>query len=150
MELNTLIHPELTVYKQTDLNKKKVLELISKLASEWDNDVKYQDILEALQKRERIGHTAIGHGVAIPHARIRGLKRPLCVIISLNNIINFAPKETAPVDLICGLLVPEEKAEEHVEILGALAEKLKDQSYCDKLRQSQTDEELYRAALSFP
>ncbi len=150
MELNTLIHPELTVYKQTDLNKKKVLELISKLASEWDNDVKYQDILEALQKRERIGHTAIGHGVAIPHARIRGLKQPLCVIISLSNPINFAPKESAPVDLVFGLLVPQKKAEEHVEILGSLAEKLKNESYSKQLRQSQTDEELYRAALSFP
>jgi len=148
MQFNQLIHPELTVHEDETLNKKKILELISKLTSEWDKDAKYQDILEALQKRERIGHTGIGHGVAIPHARIRGLKDPLCVIISFNNSINFAPKEAVPVNLVFGLLVPEEKAEKHVEILGSLAEKLRNKSYCDKLRQSQTNEELYRTALS--
>lgn len=149
MQFNKLIHPELTTYKNgADLNKKKALEVISKLTSQWDEKVKYQDVFEALQKRERIGNTAIGHGVAIPHARISGLKQPLCVILSLDSSINFVPDENVPVDLIFGLLIPEEKVEKHVEILGLLAEKLKNKSYCDKLRHTQNDEELYRAVLS--
>ena len=150
MEFNQFIHPELTIYKDApDLNKKKVLEIISKLTREWDSNVKYQDVLEALQKRERIGNTAIGHGIAIPHARIRGLTQPLCVIVSLDSSINFAAKDTALVDLIFGLLVPEKKAEQHVAILASLAEKLQNKSYCDKLRHAQNDKELYRAVLSF-
>ena len=145
--LSKLIIPELTVYIETeDFNKKKSLDKISRLASDWDSEVKYQTILEALQKREKIGNTAVGHGIAIPHARIANLRKPLIVILSLANSINFSLHESIMVKLIVGLLVPKNNTDEHLEILAKLSEKLNDEQYRDLLHQATNSHELYHAA----
>ena len=146
IDLNTLLAPELTAYiDSAHFNKKKALEKISQLTNDWDDKIKYPDILEALQQREKIGHTAIGHGVAIPHARIPHLKNSIIVILSLKDSINFSLQETMMVDLVFGLLVPKNKNDEHLNILSALTEKISSKIYRDSLRHAKNQHELYYA-----
>lgn len=151
INLKTLLSAELTAYYDADhLSKKKILECIGKLACEFDQEVKCADLLEALQQRERLGSTAIGNKIAIPHARIAGLTQPICVVVLLHKAVAFDPEDedTAQVDLIFSLLVPEKKDALHLDMLAALAEKLKDEQFTTRLRQSKTSEALYHNLMS--
>ena len=150
MLLEMILTPELTRCQLPDItSKKQVLEAVSTLISEADERIKFPDALEALQKRERLGSTAIGYGVAIPHARIKNLKKSVCVLITLATPVDFDSAEeihNQPVDLIFSLLVPEEATPEHLDLLSEIAIKLKDKSYRDKLRATKTNQALFEAA----
>jgi len=127
-------------------SKKKILELISKSASQISGDVKYQEILASLQSREKIGSTVICEGVAIPHARIPNFPRPLCVLVQLKNKIDFDEKQSSPVGIIISLLIPDHADQDHVAILSSLAKKLKEPRYLQGLIQANNEEQLFQAA----
>ncbi len=147
MSLKDIMSPRLTICNSSKLiSKKQILEQISSLISKQDEDVNYQEVLEKLLQRERIGNTAIGHGVAIPHARIKELHKPRCTLISLNKAINFAEQETTAVDLIFGLLVPEHATEEHLKILAEIAKKMQDKNFREELRHAKDNTDLYQIA----
>lgn len=139
--------PELMLCKISVNTKKEVLKKISLLAHAIDARVKQSDILESLTVRERLGSTNIGYGIAIPHARIKNLNSVLCILITLADPISFdGEKEEDKIDIIFGLLVPEEATQMHLNILAQLAERLQDPLYRQHLRTALTVEELYETA----
>ena len=83
-------------------------------------------ITDSLFARERLGSTGLGHGVAIPHGRIKGLKSPLIAVLRAQTGVPFEAPDGQPVRLLVVLLVPEHATEEHLEILSELAEILSD------------------------
>lgn len=127
-------------------SKKQVLEHVAHLASEQHEDLNYVEVLQALLQRERIGSTAVGHGVAIPHARIAGLITPFCCLVTLETPIDFDTDESTGVDIIFGLLVPENADDTHLQILSHLARRLENAPYRQALRQAKTDENLLAVA----
>lgn len=145
--LNTII-PELTICHAKNIHsKKQLLTLISNLVAEADSRLKAKHILESLTKREHLGSTNVGHGCAIPHARIQSLTKALCVLISLPEPINFDSEDhPQPTDIIFGLLVPEKATDEHLALLGELAEHIKQPGFCKHLRAATNDRALYKAA----
>lgn len=146
--LSKILSPDLTLCFASNLtSKKQVLEKISSMVHDIDHAIKYQEVLGILQQRERLGSTAIGHGVAIPHGRVPNLDHPMCVLITLEKAVEFDPAETVAVDLIFGLLVPQESTEEHLQILATLSEKLQSKDYREKLRNATTNDDLYHAAI---
>lgn len=149
MKLSDIFSPELSLYCSSGINsKKRVLEKISKLISTQDLEVKYQYILDSLQQRERLGDTGIGHGVAIPHARVEGISAAHCAVLSLKQEVNFSAKEGKPVDLIFGLIVPESYDETHLQLLSSLTQQLRHEAYRHSLRQATSDEALYQALIT--
>ncbi len=127
-----------------DLNsKKRVLEYLSQLIAERQNDLTPTEVFENLVARERLGSTAMGHGVAIPHARLKNLDSPICVFIRLKQGVDFDAIDRQPVDLLCALLVPEKSTEEHLEMLATLAEMFSDAEFCRQLRSTGNEEELH-------
>ncbi|MFC5520088.1 PTS sugar transporter subunit IIA [Polaromonas jejuensis] len=93
-------------------------------------------ITDSLFARERLGSTGLGHGVAIPHGRIKGLKAPMAAVFLLQEPIGFdAPDEQAVVLLIF-LLVPEAATQKHLEILSEIAELLSDSTLREQLKTS--------------
>ncbi|GAC1389609.1 MAG: PTS IIA-like nitrogen regulatory protein PtsN [Variovorax sp.] len=91
-------------------------------------------ITDSLFARERLGSTGLGHGVAIPHGRIKGLKAPMAAVFQLAQPIGFdAPDEQAVVLLIF-LLVPEAATQKHLEILSEIAELLSDTSLRERIK----------------
>lgn len=100
------------------------------------------DILDALIGRERLGSTALGHGIALPHGRIAGLEQPVAAMITLAHGIEFDAPDEEPVDIVVALLVPEDSADQHLEILSLMAEKFSDESITGKLRDCHADDEL--------
>ena len=85
-------------------------------------------VTDSLFSRERLGSTGLGHGVAIPHGRIKGLKAPNAAILKLAQPIGFDAPDEQAVELLIFLLVPEAATQKHLEILSEIAEMLSDSS----------------------
>jgi len=93
-------------------------------------------ITDSLFARERLGSTGLGHGVAIPHGRIKGLKQPLAAVFQLANAIGFDAPDELPVQLMIFLLVPEAATQKHLEILSEIAELLSDSGLRERMKQA--------------
>ena len=91
-------------------------------------------ITDSLFARERLGSTGLGHGVAIPHGRIKGLKQPLAAVFQLASPIGFDAPDELPVQLMIFLLVPEAATQKHLEILSEIAELLSDSVLRERLK----------------
>ncbi len=83
-------------------------------------------VTDSLFSRERLGSTGLGHGVAIPHGRIKGLKAPMAAVFQLAHPIGFDAPDDQVVGLLIFLLVPEAATQKHLEILSEIAELLSD------------------------
>lgn len=90
-------------------------------------------VTDSLFSRERLGSTGLGHGVAIPHGRIKGLKTPMAAILQLAQAIGFDAPDEQVVSLLIFLLVPEAATQKHLEILSEIAEMLSDADLREKL-----------------
>ncbi|GAB4089264.1 PTS sugar transporter subunit IIA [Hydrogenophaga soli] len=100
-------------------------------------------ITDSLFARERLGSTGLGHGVAIPHGRIKGLKQPMAAVFQLANPIGFDAPDEKPVNLMIFLLVPEAATQKHLEILSEIAELLSDSSLRDRMQSAPDAEALH-------
>lgn len=93
-------------------------------------------VTDSLFARERLGSTGLGHGVAIPHGRIKGLKSPLAAVFQLVSPIGFDAPDEQAVRLLIFLLVPEAATQKHLEILSEIAEMLSDSVLREQLKLS--------------
>ena len=91
-------------------------------------------VTDSLFARERLGSTGLGHGVAIPHGRIKGLKAPMAAVFQLAAPIGFDAPDEQPVGLLIFLLVPEAATQSHLEILSEIAEMLSSRELRERLR----------------
>ncbi len=94
-------------------------------------------VADSLFARERLGSTGLGHGVAIPHGRIKGLKSPMAAVFQLAHPIGFDAPDEQPVGLLIFLLVPEASTQKHLEILSEIAELLSDTTLREKIKTTQ-------------
>jgi PTS system nitrogen regulatory IIA component len=101
-------------------------------------------ITDSLFARERLGSTGLGHGVAIPHGRIKGLKQPLAAVFQLANPIGFDAPDEQPVQLMIFLLVPEAATQKHLEILSEIAELLSDVALREKMKTAGLSADLHQ------
>jgi PTS system nitrogen regulatory IIA component len=91
-------------------------------------------VTDNLFARERLGSTGLGHGVAIPHGRIKGLKTPLAAVLRVRQPIPFDAPDDEAVGLLIFLLVPEAATQRHLEIFSEIAEMLSDRELRDRLK----------------
>ena len=91
-------------------------------------------VTDSLFARERLGSTGLGHGVAIPHGRIKGLKSPMAAVFQLAQPIGFDAPDEQLVDFLIFLLVPEAATQKHLEILSEIAELLSDATLREQLK----------------
>jgi nitrogen PTS system EIIA component len=91
-------------------------------------------VTDSLFARERLGSTGLGHGVAIPHGRIKGLKTPMAAVFQLAQPIGFDAPDEQSVTLLIFLLVPEAATQKHLEILSEIAEMLSDGALREALK----------------
>jgi PTS system nitrogen regulatory IIA component len=85
-------------------------------------------VSDNLFARERLGSTGLGHGVAVPHGRIKGLKAPLAAFVRLQDAIPFESPDGQPVKLLIFLLIPDHVTQQHLEILSEVAEMFSDET----------------------
>ena len=106
-------------------------------------------VTDSLFARERLGSTGLGHGVAIPHGRIKGLKSPMAAVFQLAAPIGFDAPDEQPVVLLIFLLVPEAATQKHLEILSEIAELLSDATLREKIKSSADAAELHSMIASW-
>ena len=100
-------------------------------------------VTDSLFARERLGSTGLGHGVAIPHGRIKGLKAPMAAVFRLLQPIGFDAPDEQAVNLLIFLLVPEAATQKHLEILSEIAELLSDATLREKIKASEQADQLH-------
>ena len=123
-------------------DKPAILEQLSEMfASSWKLDA--AQVLEQLEERERLGSTGFGRGVAIPHARIAGLSRPVAALLKLRQPVAFASADGLPVDLVFGLLSPENSGATHLHALAAISRLVRDERVHEALSEAPDVEALY-------
>lgn len=89
---------------------------------------------EALMDRESLGPTAVGQGVALPHARMAGIDRVRGVFLKLEKPLDFGAADRQPVDLVFGLFAPEDSGVDHLKALASVSRTLRDPDLCATLR----------------
>ena len=110
-------------------------------AAAWSLDADL--VLESLEERERLGSTGFGRGVAIPHARMAGLQRPVAALLKLDHPVEFAAADGMPVDLVFGLLSPENCGATHLHALAAISRLVRDETMHDALTGAPDAEALF-------
>lgn len=130
-------------------SKKRALELVSELAAESESSLSQNEVFSSLIERERLGSTGLGHGVAIPHGRLKSLDHAVCAFVKLNQGVDYDAADGQPVDMICALLVPEESTNEHLDVLSMLAEMFSDEHWRARLRAAKTSKEAYDLLVSW-
>lgn len=101
------------------------------------------DVIEALIEREGLGPTGVGHGIALPHARLAGLTSVIGLFLRLEKPLNFDSVDRQPVDLVFTLLAPQEAGVEHLKALALVSRTMRDHDFCEKLRANHDETALY-------
>jgi nitrogen PTS system EIIA component len=142
MDLSDLLTPESVIAQLKAANKKQALgELAARAARLIDMDER--TILDTLLERERLGTTGVGHGIAIPHGKLAGLKRLHGFFARLEQPIDFDAIDGLPVDLIFVLLAPESAGADHLKALARISRLMRNAPMCEQLRATDNADALY-------
>jgi PTS system nitrogen regulatory IIA component len=148
MPLSDLLAAKAIVPALRASNKKQAIqELSGRLGALIGREP--QEIFETLLRRERLGSTGIGNGVAIPHARLTKLEKIVGVFARLERPINFDALDGEAVDLVFVLLAPEAAGADHLKALARIARLLRDPEVAGKLRSLRDADEMF-AVLTAP
>lgn len=100
-------------------------------------------VQERIEERESLGSTGFGRGVAIPHARLDGLSRPVAVFLRLEEPVDFDSADGMPVDCVFGLLSPEQAGAVHLQALAAISRLMRDDRMHQRLSSAPDADALY-------
>lgn len=144
MNISQLIAPDRVLCLSEISSKKRILEKLSQILAMGAIGYDHAEIFNRLIERERLGSTGLGHGVALPHGRYGENEITIGAFVKLDKGIDFDSPDNEPTDLLFALLVPEHHTDEHLQVLASLAGMFSDKNFCTRLRQCQTDEELFQ------
>ena len=116
-------------------NKTMLLEHVAALLAA-QHGMSKTEVLESLKTRERLGSTGVGHGVAIPHARMSQCAAPAVAFVRTKVPIDFDAPDGKPVSVFLGLIVPNKATERHLQLLATAAGMLSNRTFRDKLKTS--------------
>jgi PTS system nitrogen regulatory IIA component len=130
--ISSLLSSEDVVLGLSVTDARRVCEEIAVLAARRLH-VDDKLVFRALWRREQSGSTALGHGIAIPHARIPGITDPILLFVRTEPPIPFGAPDDQPVSAFFVILVPEHANEEHLRVLAAVSEMFSDRAFRDQL-----------------
>lgn len=128
-------------------SKKHALEILSELLAKTGQDLTNSEVFDSLVSRERLGCTALGKGVAIPHGRLRDIDGNIGAFLKLSEPVPFDAPDGEPVDLIFGLLVPEDCGNDHLDGLAEITAMFSSEVFRDALREASSSSATYRLLL---
>lgn len=124
-------------------SKKRVFERVG-LLFENTLDIARSQVFDSLFAREKLGSTGLGHGVAIPHGRIKGLRDAMAAFVKTKALIPFDSPDGQPVNLIFVLLVPARATDMHLQLLGELAQMFSDKTFREQIQNCNDVTEIHR------
>lgn len=142
MELSKILKPEAVKVFSAASSKKRLFQEIGDIAnSAYGLDA--PATVEALMDRESLGPTGVGHGVALPHARLDTLDHVVGLFVMLETPIDFGAVDRQPVDIAFALFAPEQAGVEHLKALALVSRTLREATLCSKLRANPDPATLY-------
>ena len=147
MTIGDILTSENVVLDLRAADKRRLLDDLAHRAAgpvRVDPDV----IAEALNARETLGSTGMGAGIAIPHARLAPLSRPVGFFARLRPLVDFDAIDGQRVDLVFLLLLPIEKRGEHLNALAGVARRLRSEATTAALRAARSREDLHAILIS--
>ena len=142
MQLVDFISPERIACKVNAHSKKRALEELSSLIAHDQSTISATEIFDSLLSRERLGATGIGHGVALPHGRLKNTQHTTAALVQLQNAVDFDSIDNEPVDLLFALVVPEHATDDHLQILAMLASLFQQEPFRERLRAAESPDEI--------
>lgn len=141
-ELSDLLTPEAVLAGVAAANKKTLFpQLGTAVARAHGLDARL--VAERLAEREKLGSTGFGGGVAIPHAKMDGIRRVIGLFVRLDSPVDFGAVDEMPVDLVFVLLSPVGAGAEHLKALACVSRHLRDRAFGAKLRGAGSADALY-------
>jgi len=145
MNLSELIQPDSVLCNVTARSKKHCLEVLSELLTRPNPDVAHEEVFANLIERERLGCTCLDKGIAFPRCRIGGLSEPSAAVMRLSEPIDFDAANGEFVDLIFGLMVPEELDQTDIDAIEKMSRQLRSPDLAARLREANSSSELCTA-----
>ncbi len=143
IDITPYIHLDRILCGHECSSKKKTLQTVSELLAHPLQENAKQTIFEALLKRERLGSTGLGKGIALPHGRIEALQSPIAAVATMQCGVDFDSLDGVPVDIVFALAMPENCNDQHLQILAGLAEMFSDPDFCNALRNAKSSTEIH-------
>ncbi|WP_299026483.1 PTS sugar transporter subunit IIA [uncultured Sulfitobacter sp.] len=142
MNFAKLLTPQAVKVLSSTTSKKRLLSDLGELAeSAYGLDA--ATVVEALIAREALGPTGVGHGVALPHARLPGVDKVKGLFVLLEKPVDFGSVDRQPVDVAFALFAPQDAGVEHLKALALVSRTLRDANICAKLRANHSASTLY-------
>ena len=148
MKLDHLIKPDSVLCNVSARSKKHCLEILSELLTRSSPDIASEEIFAKLIERERLGCTCLDRGVAFPHCRVAGLEKSSGALMKLAEPVDFDSPDGQSVDIVLGLMVPEELDEGDLSDIDTLSRLLCDSALCARLRSVASSRDLSNALLA--
>jgi PTS system nitrogen regulatory IIA component len=142
MTIADLLAPADVVHGLRVGNKKALLRELARLSSQTLG-LYLDDVLAALARREDLGSTGVGDGVALPHARMEAIRRPFGLLVRLREPVNYEAVDDRPVDLVFLLLLPASAQSDHLNALACASRRLRDPETAAALRGARDAAALY-------
>jgi nitrogen PTS system EIIA component len=133
MELSKLLIPGGVRVLGHLTSKKRLFQELGEVAAQAYG-MHAPSAVDGLQERESLGPTGVGHGIALPHARLQGLERIVGVFLRLEKPLDYESVDRQPVDLIFGLFAPKDSGVDHLKALALVSRTMRDPAVCTKLR----------------
>lgn len=148
MHLEDIIKRDSVLCNANARSKKHCIEILSELLVRSIPDTPADDVFASLIERERLGCTSLNDGVAFPHCRVEGLEQSCAALMKLSEPVDFDCSDGEPVDLVFGLLVPEDVEDSHMQEIREITGVLADEELREKLRECNTSKELHSTLLA--
>lgn len=144
MKIAEILSPEMVIPQLRGASKAEVLSELAQCLCKTHPEVMFDRLLAVLNERERLGSTAIGDGIAIPHGKLRGITQILGVFGRSSGGMDFDSLDGNPTNLFFLLVAPEDSASLHLKALARVSRLFKDAGFRQRLLDAPDAPELYR------
>src|SRR5215813_4351375 len=144
MKITDILSPDMILPDLKGATKDEVLRELAIGLATMHSEISQQELLAVLSERERLGSTAIGDGIAIPHGKLRGVKKILGAFGRHLNGVDFDSLDGNPTQLFFALVAPEDSASLHLKALARVSRLLKDDAFRGRLIEAADSAEIYR------
>ena len=142
MELSKILTPQAVRVVSQMTSKKRLFQELGEIAAQAYK-LNGSVVIDGLQERESLGPTGVGHGIALPHARLEEISGIVGVFVRLEKPLDYDSVDRQPVDLIFGLFAPKDSGVEHLKALALVSRTMRDAAVCTKLRANTDPAKLY-------
>lgn len=143
MKITDILSPDMVIADLKGATKAEVLNELAKALAAKYTEIKLADLTAVLAERERLGSTAIGDGIAIPHGKLRGVTKIIGVFGRHIHGVDFDSLDGGPSQLFFVLVAPEDSASLHLKALARVSRLLKDGAFRSRLLAAKDSAELY-------